>query len=111
MDTGVFPIQSWADFERYFWSQFFPVNAEADAVNALEGASYYQENRTVDNYLDCFLTLVSDTGYTDPLTLMVKFRQGLKMNIQGQIATMPFRRPADTDLEAWYAAAWRIDQA
>ena len=24
---------------------------------------------------------------------------------------MPFRQPADTDLEAWYAAAQRIDQA
>jgi len=33
------------------------------------------------------------------------------MNIQGQIATMPFGRPADTDPEAWYAAARRIDQA
>jgi len=40
-DTGVFPIQSWANFEQQFWSQFFPVNAEADAVNALEGSSYY----------------------------------------------------------------------
>jgi len=28
----------------------------------------------VDNYLDYFLTLVSDTGYTDPWTLVVKFR-------------------------------------
>jgi len=65
----------------------------------------------VDDYLDCFLTLVSDARYTDPRTLVVKFRRGLKMNIQGQIATMPFGRPADTDPEAWYAAAWRIDQA
>jgi len=65
----------------------------------------------VDDYLDCFLTLVSDAGYTDPQTLVVKFRRGLKTNIQGQIATMPFGRPADTDLEAWYAAARRIDQA
>jgi len=104
-DTGVFPIQSWADFERQFQSQFFPVNAEADAVNTLEGSSYYQGNWTVDDYLDCFLTLVSNAGYTDPRTLVVKFRRGLKTNIQGQIATMPFRRPADTDLEAWYAAA------
>jgi len=109
-NTGVFPIQSWADFEQQFQSQFFPVNAEADAVNALEGSSYYQENQTVDDYLDCFLTLVSDTGYTDPQTLVVKFRRGLKTNIQGQIATMPFGRPADTDPEAWYAAAQRIDQ-
>jgi len=110
-DTGVFPIQSWADFEQQFWSQFFPVNAEVDAINALEGSAYYQGNWTVDDYLDSFLTLVSDTGYTDPRTLVVKFRRGLRTNIQGQIATMPFGRPADTDLEAWYAAARRIDQA
>ena len=65
----------------------------------------------MDDYLDSFLTLVSDTRYTDPWTLVVKFCQGLKSNIQGQIATMPFRQPADTDLEAWYTAAQRIDQA
>ena len=65
----------------------------------------------MDDYLDCFLTLVSDAGYTDPQTLVVKFRRGLKTNIQGQIATMSFGRPADTDLKAWYAAAQRIDQA
>jgi len=65
----------------------------------------------VDNYLDSFLILASDAGYTDPWTLVVKFCCGLKLNVQSQITTMPFRRSADTDLEAWYAAAWRIDQA
>ena len=80
-DTSVFPIQSWADFEQQFRSQFFLVNAEADAVNALEGSSYYQGNRMVDDYLNRFLTLVSDAGYTDPQTLVVKFCRGLKMNI------------------------------
>ena len=65
----------------------------------------------VDDYLDSFLTLVSDAGYTDPWTLVVKFCRGLRMNIQSQITTMPFGRPADTDPEAWYAAARRIDQA
>jgi len=89
-DTGVFPIQSWVDFEQQFRSQFFPVNAEADAINTLEGSSYYQGNQTVDDYLDSFLILASDTGYTDPQTLVVKFRHGLKLNIQSQIATMPF---------------------
>jgi len=90
VDTGIFPIQSWANFKQQFWSQFFPVNVEADAINAVEGSSYYQGNWMVDNYLDYFLTLVSDAGYTDPWTLVVKFRRGLKTNIQGQIATMPF---------------------
>ena len=65
----------------------------------------------VDNYLDSFLILASDTGYTDPWILVVKFRRKLKLNVQSQIATMPFRRPADTDPEAWYTAAQRINQA
>jgi len=110
-DTGIFPIQSWTDFEQQFQSQFFPVNAEADAINTLEGSSYYQGNRTVDDYLDSFLILASDAGYMDPWTLVVKFHRELKLNVQSQIATMPFGRPADTDLKAWYAAARRIDQA
>jgi len=42
-------------------------------VNTLEGSLYYQGNQTVDNYLDSFLTLVSDARYTDPWTLVVKF--------------------------------------
>jgi len=103
-DTGVFPIQSWVDFEQQFRSQFFPVNAEVDAINTLEGSSYYQENRTVDDYLDSFLILASDAGYMDLWTLVVKFRRRLKLNIQSQITTMPFGRPADTDPEVWYAA-------
>jgi len=65
----------------------------------------------VDDYLDSFLILASDAEYTDPWTLVVKFRHGLKLNVQSQIATMPFGQPADTDPEAWYAAAQRIDQA
>jgi len=110
-DTGIFPIQSWVNFEQQFWSQFFPVNAEADAINTLEGSSYYQGNQTVDDYLDSFLILASDAGYMDPWTLVIKFRHGLKLNVQSQIATMPFGQPADTNPEAWYAAAQRIDQA
>ena len=65
----------------------------------------------VDNYLDSFLTLVSNARYTDPQTLVVKFCWGLKSNIQGQITTILFKQPANTDLEAWYVATRRIDQA
>ena len=75
VDIGVFPIRFWADFKQQFQSQFFPVNAEVDAINILEGSSYYQGNRTVDDYLDSFLTLVSDASYTDPQTLVVKFHR------------------------------------
>jgi len=110
-DTGIFPIRSWTDFEQQFRSQFFPVNAKANAINTLERSSYYQGNWTVDDYLDSFLILASDPRYMDSWTLVVKFRRGLKLNVQSQIATMLFGRPADTDPEAWYAAAQRIDQA
>ena len=89
-DTGVFPMQTWRDFEQQFRVHFFPVNAEADAINTLEGTSYHQGGRTVDNYLDSFQALVSDAGYTDPQTLVVKFQQGLQLGIQNQIATMPY---------------------
>jgi len=110
-DTGIFPIQTWGEFEQQFQLHFFPANAEADAINALEGTSYHQGNRTVDDYLDSFQALVSDAGYTDPRTLVVKFRRGLRLGIQNQIATMPYRRPADTDPNAWYKAAQKINQA
>jgi len=111
VDTGVFPIQTWGDFEQQFWLHFFPTNTEANAINALEGTSYHQGNQTVDDYLNSFQALVSDAGYTDPWTLVVKFRRGLRLGIQNQIATMPYGRPADTDPDTWYRAARRIDQA
>jgi len=65
----------------------------------------------VDDYLDSFQALVSDIGYMDPQTLVVKFQRGLRVGIQSQIATMPYGQPADTDPNAWYKAAQRIDQA
>jgi len=110
-DTGIFPIPTWRDFEQQFQLHFFLVNAEADAINTLEGTSYHQGGRMVDDYLDNFQTLVSNAGYTNPQTLVVKFRRGFKLGIQNQIATMPYRRPADTDPNVWYRAARRIDQA
>ena len=73
MDTGVFPIQTWGEFERQFRLNFFPANVEADAINALEGTSYHQGTWTVDDYLDSFQALVSNAGCTDPRTLVVKF--------------------------------------
>jgi len=90
VDTGVFPIQTWGEFEQQFRLHFFPTNVEADVINGLEETSYHQGNWTVDDYLDSFQALVSDIGYTDPRTLVVKFRRGLRLGIQNQIATMPY---------------------
>jgi len=46
----------------------------------------------VDNYLDSFLILASDTGYMDPQILVVKFHCRLKLNIHALWT-------------AWYTAA------
>ena len=81
-DAGIFPIQTWGDFEQQFQVHFFPVNVEANAINALEGASYHQGGQMVDNYLDNFQALVSNAGYTDPQTLVVKFWRDLRLGIQ-----------------------------
>jgi len=41
-DTGIFPMQTWGDFEQQFQVHFFPVNTEANTINTLEGISYHQ---------------------------------------------------------------------
>lgn len=101
----------WQDFVEAFKTHFYPVDAEASAVNILESTAYYQRSRSVDDYLDEFRTLISDSGYTDAKVIVVKFRRGLQSAIQNAIATMVSGRPTDTDFEGWYAAARRIDQA
>jgi hypothetical protein len=76
----------------------------------IEGTIYFQGRRTVDDYLDDFRDLISESGYSDPKTIVVKFRRGLNPGIADAVATMAAGRPDDLDPEAWYEAAIRIDQ-
>jgi hypothetical protein len=87
-----------------------PLNAEATAVNILEGNSYFQGRRSVDDYLDQFRDLVYDSGYTDPKTIVVKFRCGLDRRIASAIGGMATGRPSDTDAEGWFEMAVQLDQ-
>ena len=64
----------------------------------------------MDNYLDEFLDLVVESGYTDPKVLVVKFRRGLDLQIQNAVATMANGQPSDTAPTAWYEAARNVDQ-
>ena len=54
--------------------------------------------------------LISESGYTSPKTIVVKFRRGLDSKIGDAVATMAANRPDDLDPEGWYEAAVRIDQ-
>jgi hypothetical protein len=100
----------WFDFEEEFRRDFLPLDAEAAAVNTLETSAYFQGKRSVDDYLDAFRDLIEDSGYTDPKTVVVKFRRGLDRRIATALAGMASGRPSDTDPNAWYRLAVQMDQ-
>jgi hypothetical protein len=65
---------NWVDFKDEFCKDFLPLNMEAMAVNILETSAYFQGKGKVDDYLNQFRDLVYDSGYTNPKTIVVKFR-------------------------------------
>jgi hypothetical protein len=100
----------WNDFRDEFKKEFTPAHADSVAINRLESSAYYQRNRSLDDYLDEFLDLIADSGYTDPKTIVVKFRRGLNAQIQNAVATMASGRPSDTRPDEWYSMARTVDQ-
>ena len=109
-ETHTLRFFDWYDFEEEFRKDFTPLNEEATAVNTLETTAYFQGRRSVDEYLDSFQDLVYDSGYTDPKTIVVKFRRGLDRRISNALAGMTTGRPSDTDPEAWFCLATQMDQ-
>src|SRR6202171_2777751 len=61
----------WDDFRSRFQTEFFPLHSDAVATNKLEGTTYFQGRRAVDDYLDNFRDLISESGYADPKTIVV----------------------------------------
>jgi len=108
--TGHLRFLDWLDFEDEFRKDFMPLDAEAAAINVLETTAYVQGKQSVDDYLNQFRDLIYDSGYTDLKTVVVKFCQGLDLRILTALAGMAFGRPSDTDPEAWFHLAVRIDQ-
>jgi hypothetical protein len=100
----------WEDFCDEFKKEFTPAHADALAINRLESAAYFQRGRPLDDYVDEFQDLITDSGYTDPKTIVVKFRRGLNPQIQNAVATMAAGRPSDTSPEGWYSMARTVDE-
>lgn len=100
----------WEDFRDEFRKEFTPAHADAIAINRLESSAYYQKNRSLDDYIDEFQDLIVDSGYTDPKTIVVKFRRGLNAQIQNTVATMAEGRPSDGNPTQWYNMARTVDQ-
>ena len=89
---------------------FCPAHSDVAAINKLESTTYYQKSHSIDDYLDEFVELVAEAGYTDPKTTVVKFWKGLDPHIQNTIATMAYGQPSDASPEDWYEAAKTVDQ-
>ena len=90
---------------------FYPLNDAEEALTKLEGTSWYQGKRSVDDYIDKFTKLIHKAGYTDPLAMVMKFRRGLDPVIQGALNMTPVGRPMDTNIEGWYHGARQQYQA
>jgi hypothetical protein len=63
----------------------------------------------VDDYIDEFSELMDEAGYTNSLSIVMKFGKGLDWDIQDQIAEMVQGRPSDDDPEGWYGVACTFD--
>jgi Retrotransposon gag protein/Zinc knuckle len=109
-NMGESKFLDWQDFRDDFRKEFTPAHTDAVAINRLETSAYYQKNRTLDEYVDEFQDLIADSGYTDPKTIVVKFRRGLNPQIQNAVATMASGRPSDGKPEEWYKNARIVDQ-
>jgi hypothetical protein len=100
----------WENFRDEFTKEFCPAHIDSAAINRLESTAYFQKHRSVYDYLDEFQDLISDSGYTDPKTIVVKFRRGLDSQIQNAIATMASGRPSETNPASWYRVARTVDR-
>jgi hypothetical protein len=92
-----------------FTSKFCPKNEATAALTKLESTRYYQGRKAVDDYIDEFSELIDEAGYTDGLSIVMKFRRGLDRDIQDWIAELVQGRPEDDDLDGWYSAAHMFD--
>src|SRR5215470_14707575 len=96
---------SWNAFRKAFIEEFFPKNERQRALTRLETSAYHQNKRSTDEYIDEFRDLIDLSGYVEGLAIVMKFRKGLRRDLQDQIAQLVHGRPDDADPEAWYAAA------
>ena len=80
------------------------------ALTKLKDTSWYQGKDPVDDYIDQFQELIDLMEYDDDKTIVIKFRCGLNLALQNQVALLGDGVPDFGDLEGWYEAARRVFQ-
>jgi hypothetical protein len=109
MKTGKMVFTSWMEFTDEFESIFCPENEATTALMTLESDRYFQGKWNVNAYTDKFRELITLSGYTDPIAIVLKFCRGLQPSTQDKIAESGTDRPKDNDLQGWFQAARRFD--
>jgi hypothetical protein len=104
MQTGKMCFASWDEFREEFMAVFCPENKATTALMRLKSDRYFQGKRK-EVYIDEFKDLVNLSGYTDPITIVLKFRHSLNSTTQDRIAESGMDRPQDRDFNSWFKAA------
>jgi hypothetical protein len=71
--SGKMCFASWSNFMEEFVSVFCPENEAITALMRLESDRYFQGKWNVEAYIDEFKDLINLSGYTDPITIVLKF--------------------------------------
>ena len=74
---GYSKFLDWDEFWTEFQKDFCPTHSNTATINKLESVSYYQKAQSVDNYLDEFLELILEVGYTNLLVACTFFNNPL----------------------------------
>jgi hypothetical protein len=107
--SGKMCFASWHDFTEEFAVTLCPENEATTALMRLESDRYYQGKRNVEAYIGEFKDLINLSGYTDPIAIVLKFRQGLSPTTQDRIAESGTDIPGDTDFNGWFKATRCLD--
>jgi hypothetical protein len=86
---------SWDEFRKEFTAASCPENEATTALMRLESDRYFQGKQNVEAYIDEFKDLVDLSGYTDPITIVLKFRCSLNSTTQDRIAESGMDGPQD----------------
>jgi hypothetical protein len=66
-------FSSWDEFREEFTVAFCPENEATTALMRLESDPYFQGKQNIEAYIDEFKDLIDLSGYTDPITIVLKF--------------------------------------
>ena len=99
-NVGENKFLDWEDFCTEFKQEFTPAHADTLAINRLESAAYYQKGRPLDDYIDEFQDLITDSGYTRYLKYTVTTN-----TVQRPTTVYGLVRCARTTLGLWPCSA------